>query len=155
VSRRWHNVLSSGAVCRGLALGRFPAASREFILSQQSENHSNIKSWRHLFEDIASRWYFFSKGKFVTYPQLDSLISELFELTPLLAPNPRRLHLYEEKSTTLDCRLAFARHWNIPEVVVCNLHDPAQMMRFPIPNREVIGDHAINDELLIVLTSIG
>ncbi|KAF8427785.1 hypothetical protein EV426DRAFT_367537 [Tirmania nivea] len=151
VSRRWRNLLSSDAICRSLALVRFPAASREFILSQQSENHSNIKSWRHLLEDIASRRYFFSKGKYIAYPQLDSLITELFEFATV----PPCLNLYEKNFTSWDHRLTFMKHQNVPEVVVWNLHDPAQMMRFPIPNREMISAYATHSELLTVLTSIG
>ena len=150
MSRCWHNILSSDAICRGLALRWFPAASREFILSQKPENHSNIKSWRHLFEDIASRRYFFSKGKYIAYPQLDSLITT--ELFKAAACHHTFLCLYEEDLTTWDCCLTFAEHRG---VVVYNLHDPAQMMRFPIPNREMIGDYAIHGEFLTVLTSGG
>lgn len=149
VSRYWHRILSSDAICRGLALQRFPATSREFILSQKLESHSNIKSWRHLFEDIASRRYFFSKGKYIAYPQLDSLITEFSKLAACSHP---RLRLHQENLATWDCRLIF---WKHQEVVVCNLHDPAQTMCFPIPNREMISACATHSEFLTVLTSMG
>lgn len=151
MSRRWHNILKSDTICRSLAVGRFPAASREFILSQQAKSHSyhsNIKSWRHLFEDIASQRYFFSKGRYIAYPQLDSFIAEQFES----AACPR---LHEGNLISWDCHLTFMRNNNTPEVLVYNLHDPAQAMRFPIPNREMIGAYAIHDELLTVLTGMG
>lgn len=147
VSRCWHNILSSDAICEGLALERFPDTSREFILSQQSEHHRNTKSWRHFFEDIASQRYFFSKGKYIAYPQLDSLLPKLSEC----ATHPR-LCLYEENLATWGSRLTYT---NYREVVVCNLQDPAQMMHFPIPSREVVDTYAINGELLAVLTCMG